>query len=82
MIRQPHRKGRASFVSRLFAELFATGPAMLCTNSRATDAEAANSAARGTRSEQCEKPRERRKNRASIMARGLRQVFRNIVFGV
>jgi hypothetical protein len=33
-------------------------------------------------SEQCEKPQERRKNRLSVMARGLRQLWRKIVFGV
>jgi hypothetical protein len=82
MIRQTHRKGRANASGPLFADFSAGNRQPGYTNNRAGAAEAANSAVLGQGSEQCEKPRERRKNRLSIMARGLRQFWRKIVFGV
>jgi hypothetical protein len=82
MIRPNHRKGRANVSGRFFAEFFASRRQPGYTNNRAGAAGAANSAARTDGSEQCEKPRERGKNRLAVMARGLRQLWRKIVFGV
>jgi hypothetical protein len=82
MIRQTHRKGRANVSGRFFADFSARGRQARCTNNRAGAAEAANSAVLAQGYEQCEKPRERRKNHLSMMARGLRQLWRKIVFGV
>jgi hypothetical protein len=82
MIRQTHRKGRANVLGPLFADFSARRRQPRCTNNRAGAAEAANSAVLAWGSEQCEKPQERRKNRLSVMARGLRQLWRKIVFGV
>jgi hypothetical protein len=82
MIRQTHRKGRANVSDRFFVDFLQTSGRGHYTNNRAGAAAAANSAVLVPGSEQCEKPRERRKKRLPVMARGLRQLRRKIVFGV